>query len=140
VTERDRLKKELARAQKHAHGLEKAVLAYRRDLEAAGDNVRALQRERTLLLNQMGLLESRLAEVSGIARQASSRLTKLQAQSQQQQLQLAAAAAREQEATQGPAAGLAATTSAPRPQSGGRTSTRRGGGGTGNGEGEREEE
>ena len=90
----------------------------------AGDTVRALQRERTLLLNQMGLLESRLAEVSGIARQASSRLTKLQSQQQQ------ALAAQD--------AALGQTTTSARPQSASnlRSSTRRGGGGGGGGAGD----
>jgi len=137
VTERDRLKKELVRAQKHAHGLEKTVLGQRRELEAAGDMVRALQRERVLLTNQLGLLEQRLAEGSAIGRATSARMQRLMAQVQAQQQQLEAQQ-QELERLAPPAAPPAPPPAAMRPKSGRRlasTTTFRSGGGGGGGGG-----
>ncbi len=138
VTERDRLKKELVRAQKQAHGLEKTVLGQRRELEAAGDMVRALQRERVLLTNQLGLLEQRLAEGSAIGRATSARMQRLMAQVQAQQLQIEAQQQElERLAPPPPVAAAAAAATTARPKSGRRL---RGGGGGGVGVGVGEED
>ena len=68
ITERDKLKRELAKAQKHVQVLEKAHLAFRRDLTTAEDTIRGLQRERTLLMNQLALTESRVDELRAMLR------------------------------------------------------------------------
>ena len=68
ITERDKLKRELAKAQKHVQVLEKAHLAFRRDLTAADETIRSLQRERTLLMNQLALTESRVDELRAMLR------------------------------------------------------------------------
>jgi len=81
VTERDKMKKELVKAQKHASSLEKLVFSLKKELQTAGEDVRTLQREKMLLENQMSLLESRIDEFRSMLR-ASNRV---QQQQQQQQ-------------------------------------------------------
>jgi hypothetical protein len=84
VTERDKMKKELVKAQKHASSLEKVVFSLKKELQAAGEEVRTLQREKMLLENQMSLLESRIDEFRSMLR-ASNRVQQQQQQHQQQQ-------------------------------------------------------
>jgi chromosome segregation ATPase len=86
VTERDKMKKELVKAQKHASSLEKVVFSLKKELQAAGEEVRTLQREKMLLENQMSLLESRIDEFRSMLR-ASNRVQQQQQQQHQQQQQ-----------------------------------------------------